>query len=56
MKQVIETNLVQGAQILQDDPYPIRVDSVNRTAVLDERDNTRAGTAEEFGRETIPGS
>ena len=48
---MLETNLVQGAQILQDDIYPIRVDSVNCTAVLNETGNIHNGAAETFGRE-----
>ena len=44
-------NLVEGAQILRDDLYPIRVDSVNHMAVLDEMDNIRTRAAEAFGEE-----
>ncbi len=51
VKRVIETNLVEGARILRDDLYPIRVDSVNRVAVLDETGNIRTGAAETFGQE-----
>ena len=51
VKRVIEANLVQGARILQDNLYPIRVDSVNRTAVLDETGNVRTGAVKAFGKE-----
>lgn len=51
VKQAIETNLVEGARVLQDDLYPVRVDSVNRVAVLDETGNIRTGAAEAFGQE-----
>jgi hypothetical protein len=51
VKQVIELNLVEGARILQDDLYPIRVDSVNRVAVLDETGNVRTGAIDAFGQE-----
>lgn len=51
VKRVVEANLVQGARILRDDLYPIRVDSVNRTAVLDETGNIRIGAAEAFSKE-----
>ncbi|KAH7418659.1 hypothetical protein BKA64DRAFT_206266 [Cadophora sp. MPI-SDFR-AT-0126] len=44
VKQVVEANLVQGARMLRDDLYPIRVDSVNRTVVLDETGNIRTGS------------
>jgi hypothetical protein len=51
VKQAVEGNLVQGARILRDDLYPIRVDSVNRTAVLDETGNIRTGAIEALGEE-----
>jgi hypothetical protein len=51
VKRVLETNLTKGARIMRDDLYPIRVDSVNRTAVLDEAGNVRPETAETLGKE-----
>lgn len=51
VKQVVEAKLTQGAWILQDDLYPIRVDSVNRIAVLDEIGNVRTGAAKAFSKE-----
>ena len=51
VKRLVEANLTRGARILGDDLYPIRVDSVNRTAVLDETGNVRTGAAEAFGTE-----
>jgi hypothetical protein len=36
---------------MRDDLYPIRVDSVNRTAILDEAGNIQAGAAEVLGKE-----
>lgn len=51
VKQAVEANLVQGARILRDDLYPIRVDSVNRTAVLDETGNIRTGATEALSKE-----
>ncbi len=36
MKRVVVANLTRGARILQDNLYPIQVDSINRTVVLDE--------------------
>lgn len=38
VKRVAETNVTQGARVLRDDLYPIKVDSIRRTAVLDEND------------------
>ncbi|PVH67360.1 hypothetical protein DL98DRAFT_602288 [Cadophora sp. DSE1049] len=51
VKQVVEANLVQGARMLRDDLYPIRVDSVNRAVVLDETGNIRTGATEALGEE-----
>ncbi|OHE90225.1 zinc knuckle [Colletotrichum orchidophilum] len=51
VKRVVDANLARGARMLRDDIYPIRVDSVNRTAVLDENGDIRAGAAEAFGVE-----
>jgi hypothetical protein len=51
VKRVMEANLVTGMRILRDDLYPIRVDGVNRTAVLDEAGDIRTGAAEAFGME-----
>ena len=51
VKQIVETKLVQGARILRDDLYPIRVDSVNRTAVLDEANNIRTEATEALSEE-----
>ena len=39
IKQVVVVNLIQGVQILQDNLYPIQVDSVNCTIVLDKVGN-----------------
>jgi hypothetical protein len=51
VKQAVEANLVQRVRILRDDLYPIRVDSVNRTAMLDETGNIRTGAIEALGEE-----
>ena len=51
VKQTVEANLVQGARVLRDDLYPIRVDSVKRTAVLDEMGNIQTGAIETLGQE-----
>ena len=36
VKQAAEKAKVEGAQVLRDQLFPIKVDSVNRCAVLDE--------------------
>jgi hypothetical protein len=51
VKRVAETKLDQGARVLRDDLYPIRVDNVSRTAVLNERDEVRAEITEMLSRE-----
>ncbi len=40
-----------GTRVLRDELYPVKVDNVKRTAVLDERDEIRAGTTEAFSAE-----
>lgn len=51
VKAIAEKNMAQGTRVLRDEMYPIKVDNVNRTAVLDEHGNIRPGAAEAFGRE-----
>jgi uncharacterized coiled-coil protein SlyX len=51
VKQAAEKTNAPGARVLRDELYPIKVDSVRRTAVLDENDNIRDGVAEAFGQE-----
>jgi hypothetical protein len=51
VKLAVESKIAPGIRILRDDLFPIRVDNVNRTAVLDEAGEVRAGAAEAFSRE-----
>lgn len=51
VKRAAEKTAVHGARVLRDELYPIKVDSVKRTAVLDENDQLRDGAAEAFGQE-----
>jgi hypothetical protein len=51
VKRVLESSLAKGARIIQDDLYPIRVDSINRTAVLDEAGNVRPEAVEALSKE-----
>ena len=51
VKQVAEARIGPGARVLRDELYPIKIDSVKRTAVLDENDKIRAGAAEAFSEE-----
>jgi hypothetical protein len=51
VKSIAETKIGAGARVLRDELYPIKVDNVKRTAVLDENDGIRAGAAEAFSEE-----
>ncbi|KAH8193570.1 hypothetical protein TruAng_012264 [Truncatella angustata] len=51
VKRTAEKIVTSGARVLRDELYPIKVDSVNRTAALDENGNIRQGAAEAFGQE-----
>ena len=51
VKRVMEASSVAGVRVLRDDLYPVRVDGINRTAVLDEAGNVRNGAAEALGME-----
>ena len=49
--QIAETKIALGTRVLRDELYPIKVENVNRLAVLDEHGEIRSGAAESFGRE-----
>ena len=51
VKLAVESKLVPGVRILRDDLFPIRIDNVNRTAILDEAGKIRAEAAEALGKE-----
>jgi hypothetical protein len=51
VKKVAEAKIGAGARVLRDELYPIKVDSVNKAAVLDENGDIRAGAAAAFGEE-----
>ncbi|KAJ6163833.1 hypothetical protein N7497_003812 [Penicillium chrysogenum] len=51
VKKVAEAKIGEGARVLRDELYPIKVDSVNRAAVLDEKDEIRAGATVAFSEE-----
>jgi hypothetical protein len=42
VKEVVEAKIGAGARVLRDELYPIKVDSVNKAAVLDEKGEIRA--------------
>ena len=49
IKQTAETKIAAGVRVLRDELYPIKVDNVNRLAVLDENGKVLAGAAETLG-------
>ena len=51
VKQAAETKIAPGIRVLRDELYPIKVDNVNRLAVLDENGDIRTGAADAFGQE-----
>jgi hypothetical protein len=51
VKQVAEARIGAGARVLRDELYPIKVDSVNKAAVLDERGEIRAEATTVFSEE-----
>ncbi|SCO54574.1 related to reverse transcriptase [Fusarium fujikuroi] len=51
VKRIAETKLARGIRVLRDDLYPIKVDNVSRTAVLNEMNEIRTEAAETLGRE-----
>ena len=51
VKRAAETKIAPGIRVLRDELYPIKVDNVNRLAVLDNNGEIRTGAAEAFGHE-----
>ncbi|PNH26458.1 hypothetical protein VD0002_g5596 [Verticillium dahliae] len=43
--------LASGMRVFRDELYPVKVDNVSRTAVLDENGNVRPGESQAFGQE-----
>ena len=51
VKQAAEKAKVQGTRVLRDQLFPVKVDGVNRCAVLDEHSQLRPKIAEKLGNE-----
>ena len=51
VKDMAEKTIVKGAQVLRDQLYPVKVNSINRMVVLDSSGNVLPGTEEALGRE-----
>jgi len=52
VKRAAVTKVAVGVRRLRDELYTLKVDNVNRLAVLDENGEIRAGAAEAFGKRT----
>ncbi|KAM5526660.1 zinc knuckle [Fusarium oxysporum f. sp. phaseoli] len=50
-REAAERTVEKGARVLRDQPYPVKVDGANRTAVLDSSGNILPGAAEALGKE-----
>src|SRR6201999_4482936 len=51
VKKVAEAKIGAGARVLRDELYPIKVDSVNQAAVLEEKNEIGAEAAAAFSEE-----
>ncbi|KAM4062556.1 endonuclease-reverse transcriptase domain-containing protein [Hirsutella rhossiliensis] len=51
VKEAAQKTAVTGARVMRDQLYPVKVDNVNRTAVLDGEGNVLQGAAEALGAE-----
>ncbi|PNH37118.1 hypothetical protein VD0004_g9657 [Verticillium dahliae] len=51
VKRLVGAKLPRGARMLRDELYPVKVDYVSRTVVVDEANAIRSGAAEEIGKE-----
>jgi hypothetical protein len=51
VKQAAEKAKVEGTRVLRDQLFPVKVDSVNRYAVLDEHNQLRPDIAQKLGKE-----
>lgn len=51
VRKVAEAKIKAGARVLRDELYPIKIDSVNKAAVLDERGEIRAEATAVFSEE-----
>jgi hypothetical protein len=49
VKRVVEVKAITGVRVLRDELYPIKVDYINRLAVLDENGDVRAGAIDIMG-------
>jgi hypothetical protein len=50
VKEAARVKAPRGTRVLRDELYPVKVDNVNRLAVLDQQGDYQAGVAEAFGQ------
>lgn len=51
IKEVAQKVAPSGARVMKDQLYPIKIDNVNRVAILNQDGSVREGAAETFGKE-----
>ncbi|EAQ88563.1 predicted protein [Chaetomium globosum CBS 148.51] len=51
IKDIVEAKKTPGARVLRDQLYPVKVDNVNRTVVIDHEGKILPGAAEALGEE-----
>ncbi|KAL2255925.1 hypothetical protein VTK26DRAFT_2474 [Humicola hyalothermophila] len=51
IKDIVEAKKAPGARVLRDQLYPVKVDNVNRMAVLDHEGKVLSGATEALGHE-----
>ena len=51
IKNIVQRNTAPETRVLRDQLYPVKVDNVNRTAVLDDQGNILSGAEEALGKE-----
>ncbi|KAI3534417.1 hypothetical protein CABS02_13248 [Colletotrichum abscissum] len=51
VKQIVEKSFGSGTRVLRDELYPVKVDNVKRTEILDEKSSVRVEAAEALSRE-----
>ena len=51
IKDIVEAKKTPGARVLRDQLYPVKVDNIKRTAVIDHEGKVLPGAAEALGQE-----
>jgi hypothetical protein len=51
IKDIIDTRKAPGTRVLRDQLYPVKVDSINHTAILNQKGTILPGVLETLGQE-----